>query len=267
MEKKPVDNSGLRLGIIVQARVGSTRLPGKVLLDFHQGRGILDLVLEKFNTPAFAGFKRVLATSTAPGDQALGAYAKKYGYLFFQGSEENVLQRFIQAAEENGFSHVIRVCADNPLLNAGSTKDLIAALKAGYEAGHALDYVSYKTSTGIPVIKSHLGLFTEIVSLDALKQTAARTSDPLYHEHVTNYIYADGHGFNVQLLPAPDAVYDRADLRFTIDDQDDFETIARLYSHTAAFAEDLDKLVDFVDTNEQSGYKRTMIDNIKKYTK
>jgi len=263
IERQLVGNSKLSLGIIVQARVGSTRLPGKVLLDFHQGQCILDLVLEKFKAPAFANLKKILATSTASGDQALSAYAEKHGYTFFQGSEQDVLQRFIRAGEENGLSHIIRVCADNPLLNAGSVGDLIAA----FEVGNPPDYLSYKTSTGIPVIKSHLGLFTEIVSVQALKQTAARTADPLYHEHVTNYIYVDGHGFNVQLLQAPKAVYDRADLRFTIDDQEDFDTIARLYSHTAEFAADLEKLVSFVDADEQSGYKRIMIDNIKKYTK
>jgi len=232
-------------GIILQARTGSTRLPGKILKPFYKEDTILDIIIKQFKDNSF-GFPVTLATSINEKDACLEDYARKHEVLFFRGSENNVLQRFIDAAEANGFSNIVRVCADNPFLNMEGFETLAKAFANVPD----LDYLSFKNHKDKPAIKTHWGLFTEFVSLNALKKVDSLTQDPLYLEHVTNYIYEHPEdNFKIKLLEAPDPVYRREDIRFTIDTLEDFELLKKQYSDYlksySIFA--LENLVDFVD--------------------
>jgi spore coat polysaccharide biosynthesis protein SpsF len=252
------------LGIVVQARTGSTRLPNKVVLNFYNERSILDLILDRFSDTDLITYPKILATSTADADRVLESHALSHGFKFFCGSENDVLKRFIDVGETFGISHLVRVCADNPFINLASVKMLIDYLLA---SGDDIDYLSFENSKGLPTIKTHLGIFAEIVSLDALRKANERTVDSLYHEHVTNYIYEHKNDFRVVLIPAPDSVYYREDIRLTIDNKEDFELMANLYAKTISISEDIDRLITFIDVDVQNDYKKIMIDNINKYTK
>ena len=116
----------MRTGIIIQARLGSTRLPRKMILPFFYNLGILEIliirlkeVIDENVTPI------ILATTTNPMDDELQKIGNKHGILTLRGSENDVLGRFIDAAEKHNITNIIRVCADNPLLDLAKLLQLM----------------------------------------------------------------------------------------------------------------------------------------------
>jgi len=211
-----------QLGIIIQARTGSTRMPEKVIQPFFQEQTILDLLLEKakkLNVPT------VLATTVNPFDDHICALAQKHQVQVFRGSENDVLERFVQAAQQNKFSKIIRVCADNPFLDLTGLHTLVAE----FEQSDA-DYLGFQLAGNKPSILTHFGFWAEAVRLDALEKAATLTSEKLYHEHVTNYIYGNPDLFNIQFIPADPLVFSRTDIRMTLDTPEDFEIQKEIYA-------------------------------------
>lgn len=210
-------------GIIIQARKSSTRLPNKMVLPFYKDKGVLELLILKLLSN-FSADKIVLATTDNPIDRELIALAEKFQIKSFRGSERNVLDRFIGAAEKFDFQYIIRVCADNPFLDIQHIPLFIKEM----ESGNA-DYVGYKLPNGLPTIKSHLGLFTEAVSLKALKRVRKSTSLFLYREHVTNYIYEHPEDYEIRLLNMPNYMAKTENIRLTLDTKEDFKLEQELY--------------------------------------
>lgn len=213
----------MKTGLIIQARKGSTRLPNKMVLPFFNGKGVLELLIEKL-LQQFPKEQIVLATTTNAHDDELEAISKKKQINCYRGSETNVLQRFVKAAEAFGTEYIIRICADNPFLDIPHIHDLISEIEKG-----DFDYVSYKTENGLPTIKSHLGLFTEAVSLAALKKVAQYTNEVFYQEHVTNFIYENPIHFKIKLLELPEYMDDTETIRLTLDTKEDFKLYQELF--------------------------------------
>ena len=211
-----------QLGIILQARTGSTRMPEKVILTFSKEQSILDLLLEKVKK---AGVPAVLATTITPSDDRICALANKHDVPVFRGSENDVLDRFIQAARLFGLSKIIRVCADNPFLDLAGMQTLIAE----FEKSDA-DYLSFHLAGNKPSILTHFGFWTEAVRLEALEKAQQLTSEKLYHEHVTNFIYGNPNLFKVQFIPADPLVFSRTDIRMTLDTPEDFEIQQKIFA-------------------------------------
>lgn len=212
------------LYFIIQARLGSTRLPGKILLPFHDGKSIFELMLDKFG--AIEGTGCIVATSASPANDELEEICARKGVKCFRGSEDDVLQRFIDAAEAYGADRIIRVCSDNPFLNIPSVRELIAAASSG-----DWDYISFDVG-GVPSIRTHYGFWTEYVTLAALKKVKSLTSEQLYHEHVTNYIYSHPDAFRIKWLGVPPVVLENGGVRLTIDTAQDFENARAVYAAT-----------------------------------
>ncbi|MCE3280294.1 MAG: hypothetical protein K0S44_2485 [Bacteroidetes bacterium] len=211
----------MKIGILIQARTGSTRLPGKIVLPFHETETLLDIIISKSKMP---GYPVVLATSNNKSDEVLRSFADKHKISFFSGEENNVLQRFIAAAEANDFDVVIRVCADNPFIQVDYINSLIETfLKEEH------DYISFFTKGDVPAIKTHYGFFTEMVEVKALKKIATLTTENLYLEHVTNFIYTHPESFRIKKLSFPFKEPDDK-IRLTIDTKDDFRLASYLYS-------------------------------------
>jgi spore coat polysaccharide biosynthesis protein SpsF (cytidylyltransferase family) len=209
----------MKIGVIIQARTGSTRLPNKVLLPFYEKETILDIIVKKLKE---LQLPIVLATSTSTSDNILREFAEKHGVYFFQGDEHNVLKRFVDAAVEFDFDVIIRVCADNPFLSIEFAKQLVESYKR-----NPVEYSSFFTSQHIPVIKTHYGVFVEIVKLTALQKVLDLTTEKLYLEHVTNFIYAHPNLFSISSLPMPFPECDH--IRLTIDTLDDFNFVNDIY--------------------------------------
>lgn len=170
-----------KLGIIIQARTGSTRLPSKMILPFYGNDGILSILLSRLTQCKLADSIIVATTSSSP-DDAICDLVREHRVKCFRGDENDVLDRFIQAARYYGISKIIRICADNPFLDIESLDSLILASE-NIDA----DYVSFCTSNHTPTIKTHFGFWAEYVTLAALELVARKTAEKVYHEHVTNY--------------------------------------------------------------------------------
>lgn len=223
----------------IQVRLSSTRLSNKVLRPIIHERSILDVLLERINF-LFPDKKVYVLTTTNGNDDPLVEYLKKKNITVFRGSEENVLSRFIEAAEQIGESDLIRVCSDNPFLLPKYLSILINHRQPG-------DYLSFSFK-GVAVMKCHFGFFAERVSLNALKKTAQLTNDLKYLEHVTNFIYSNPQMFTVTLLDVTRELNDVEQYRLTVDTKEDFSNASEILSQikdiNSINIEDIIKIVE-----------------------
>lgn len=215
-------------GIIIQARTSSTRLPGKIILEIEDRVTFLDVLLNRLNflnidIPIF------LATSNLIVDSVLEVFAIKNNIKFYTGSEQNVLQRFINCAEENSLDTIIRICSDNPFIDLKSIENMCLKYKGE-------DYLSYKINE-FPSILTHFGFFAEIVSLKALKKVAQK-NDNKCQEHVTNCIYNSPNEYNICFLGKE---IKNKEIRCTLDTKEDFDILKDLY-------------INFIKKNPKAGY-------------
>jgi len=247
-------------GIIIQARTGSKRLPGKVILPFYKEQSLIDILLKNAQVLA-PKYNIIIATSDKSNDDIIAEYAMKYGYKIFRGDENNVLKRFIGAAKKYQLETIIRICSDNPFLDMSYVEQLIDI----FNKKENLDYCSFKVYDGTPVIKTHLGLFAEVVTLKGLERAYRECNLKIYREHVTNYLYSNPNKFNFFLEKAPKEVFKRSDLRFTLDDLEDFNNLSFVYRFYVQSGENIVKTIEFIDNNRK--VKEKMINNIKKYNK
>lgn len=242
-------------GIIIQARTGSTRLHNKILLPFYGEQRIIDILISNIKE-ACPDKAIVLATTHRPQDDVLAEVARRAGILCYRGDEDNVLDRFIRAAETFGIDRFVRVCSDNPFLRPDSFRVFFKEHDA-----RPADYIAYGFADGRPTIKSHLGLFAELTTTDALRRAATATQEKLYIEHVTIYLYTHPEAFSVRLLPLPRELEGRFDLRFTLDTAEDFALLQELY---ATFREQTDgsitALLRLVEAHPE--YREKMLANI-----
>lgn len=247
-------------GIVIQARSGSTRMPAKILLPFDGERRIIDIIID--NIKRDCSDKRIiLATTLNPADDLLEEVARQHDIDCFRGSEEDVLARFTGAADKFGLDRIIRVCSDNPFLDTASFQTMFdAQTKSG------ADYVCFAFPDGRPTIKSHLGLFAELATADALRKAAALTDEKLYREHVTIYLYTHPDIFSIERIPLPDFLETRTDLRLTLDTPSDFSLLNELFSRFhRETSGSLAELIELVDKNPNYGeiMKTNIIQNEK----
>ena len=234
----------MRFKIIIQARLSSSRLPGKMIMPFHENKGILEIIIERL-IAYFGKDNIVVATTNSKADNVIAEMAKKHEIGIFRGSENDVLDRFIKTAEHEDVKNVIRVCADNPFIIPRYIQELIYAFDSS-----TMDYLSYKFDDQMPVIKSHIGLFSEMTSLDALRKVYSLTEQKLYREHVTNYIYEHPEVFKVHFLELPKLIRKRRDLRLTIDTIQDFKLTQDIFTQLRGDFS-LESLVKTIDLNPE----------------
>lgn len=249
----------MNFGIIIQARLGSTRLPRKILKEFYGGKTLLETVIS--NLQKVAGAKIIVATSVNPNNDELEAFLKERGITVFRGSEDDVLSRFIGAAEANGIDGIVRICSDNPFLDWHGVAALIEKAKTS-----VADYIGYRINN-TPSIKTHFGFWGEYVTLDALKRVAETTDEKPAHEHVTIHIYTHPDEFKCEWIDCPDFLQGRNDIRLTVDNFEDFENAQEvfdtLYENNPDFG--LEEVVNYIDEHaELRDSMKKMIDNNKK---
>ncbi len=210
------------IGILLQARVGSSRLPNKMILPFCEEKPLLMVIIQRLKK--FIKIPIIVATSESQKDNSIQEICEIENVPCFRGCESDVLLRFIDAAEYFNINKVIRICADNPFLDMELLQELINHFTANVS-----DYTSFFLKNGTPTIKTHYGLFTEAVSLSALKRVHSYTNNPLYKEHVTNYIYENPDKFIINKLPIPNILTDYVNLRLTLDTKTDFILLQDMY--------------------------------------
>lgn len=202
--------------------MGSTRLPQKVLRPFSNNKSILQLLVEKI--AKIEGIMTIIATSTNKENDVFEEFCVQNDIKCFRGDENDVIKRFIDAAEANGVERFIRICSDNPFLELNSVKTLLSKAK-----NSDADYISFNIN-GSPSIKTHFGFWAEFTTTSALKKVQQLTDEKLYHEHVTNYIYNNPSIFKVEWIEGPECLNGRGNIRLTIDTIEDFINAQKVYS-------------------------------------
>lgn len=202
------------LGIIIQARLGSSRLPSKILKPF-QTKTILSFLVDKLLS---LDIPVVIATTTSSVDDELVQYLEKQNYNYYRGSEANVLERYIETAEFFGIDNIVRITSDNPFLDTDILKELIA----NFERNPNNDYWSFVLNNK-PTVLSHIGIFAELVSLDALRFLRDNFSDPSYNEHVTFGVYNNPESFKIYFVDITNEFSKYSNVRLTIDTPEDYE--------------------------------------------
>ena len=202
---------------IVQARMGSTRLPNKVMKPIR-GVPMIELLLLRL-ARAKEVDQIVLATSVDPRNLPLAEHVRTLGYFCEQGSETDVLERYVQAAERHAADVVVRITGDCPLVDPQLVDECVRRFKAT-----SSDYFSNIAPPTYPD-----GLDIEVVTLAALKR-ALRESDKTFdHEHVTPFVRESGLFSSASMQNDEDL----AGLRWTVDEQEDFEVISNVFTHFA----------------------------------
>lgn len=212
------------IGIIIQARTGSSRLPNKMILPFYENTCILDILLNRLKL-FIPDIPIIVATTNAENDGAIVEISKQNRMLCYRGSENDVLQRFIESADYFGIDKIIRICADNPFLDMKALRELIQQFSVVN-----CDYLAFSTSLGLPTIKTHYGFWTEAVKLAALKKIVSLTQESLFHEHVTNYIYTFPDLFKIHYIPIPLEIETKSNIRLTLDTIEDFNIQKDIFS-------------------------------------
>ena len=249
----------MNYGIIIQARMGSTRLPRKVLREFYNGQTLLEIVIG--NLQKVEGTKLVVATSVNSNNDELDSFLKEKGVNVFRGDENDVLDRFIRAAEANGIQGVVRICSDNPFLDWHGVASLVDKAKTC-----DADYIGYRIND-TPSIKTHFGFWGEYVTLDALKRVAATTDDKQAHEHVTIHIYTHPEEYKCEWILCPQFLQGRNDIRLTVDNAEDFENAQKVYKTLIETKPDfgLEDVVNYIDDHAELRVSmKQMIENNQK---
>lgn len=208
----------MRVVAIVQARMGSSRLPGKVLLDLA-GRPMLARVVTR-TARAVRVDEVVVATSVEPRDQPIAEACARFGWRCFRGSEQDVLDRYYQAAVWAGADVVVRITSDCPFIDPAIVDRALEI----FGNGRGLDYVS----NTLPPRTFPRGLDVEVLSRDALAVAWREDTNPAWREHVTPFIYRHPNRFTLQALRH---VEDLSRLRWTVDTVEDLALVRHLYDH------------------------------------
>lgn len=214
----------MNIAIIVQARSGSTRLPNKMNMSFFENQSILDIILNRLKTN-FKDIPVILATTVNAKDDSILETGLRNKVEVFRGSEDNVLNRFIETSKQFSVKHIIRICADNPFISVKHLKELI-----NFYQTEKADYVSFMSEEGLPAMKTHYGFFAEITSFKTLEMTSQKTQDPFYCEHVTNFIYANPELFSLNFIKIPSEI-EKANIRLTVDTMEDFAICKEIYAY------------------------------------
>jgi spore coat polysaccharide biosynthesis protein SpsF len=224
----------MRIVGIVQARMGSTRLPGKVLRPLA-GRTVLGRVVRAAQESAVLD-DLVIATTTEQVDDAVEAEARRLGVACHRGPVDDVLTRFLGALDEHPGDAVMRFTADCPLLDP----DIVALAANVWRAVAGLDYLSTAISRCLP-----RGMDVEIVGADALRRVDAVATEH-HRTHVTSYVYGHPQHYRVLgLTLRPDL----SDLRLTLDTVDDLRLMEATVAHFGDTSISLRKLVEWLAAN------------------
>ena len=211
------------IGAIVQARMGSSRLPGKVMKHIL-GRPLLFYLIERLRRSKLIQ-KIIIATSTEPEDVAILEYAKVLGVKTFAGSKEDVLDRYYHAARKNKIDTIVRITGDCPLLDPELTDEVVK-----YFLEHQ-DYDLVRTGMTYPE-----GFSTEVIPFRSLAVTWRDAGLKSEREHVTPFIWKNNKRFRVKDLELQE---DFPYIRLTVDESVDLvvirNVIENLYPQKQAF--------------------------------
>lgn len=224
---------------VVQARMGSTRLPGKTMKDIL-GKPMLWHMVNRLAKSKLIG-KMVIATTNKERDKAILEFAEKFNLESYAGSENDVLGRYYQAAKKFGAEAIVRVSADCPLIDPKIVDKIIGYYLANRDQ---LDYVHNGLSYPDGVVESEVFSFA---ALEKAWKEARLTSE---REHVTSYIWKHPEIFRIATVENNE---DLSSLRLVVDDKNDFQLVSEVFKGLYREGEifHLKDIIDFLRQNPE----------------
>jgi spore coat polysaccharide biosynthesis protein SpsF len=205
----------MRTLAMVQARMGSTRLPGKVLMDLG-GETVLSRVVRRLRRAALVD-EVVVATTDSPGDDVIVRECRRLDTRCFRGSESDVLDRYYRAAQAYAAGAVVRVTADCPLIDAELVDETVGVFQ-----DRLADYASNLFPRTYP-----RGLDVEVFTMGALERNWREAREPYQREHVTPYFYEHPELFRLASLYGQT---DYSQYRWTLDTAADLDLLRTIYA-------------------------------------
>jgi len=209
---------------IIQARMGSSRLPGKVLLPVVGKPMLWHIVNRLKQVPKITNI--VVATSNQKQDQQIVDFCIKHDINASCGDENDVLDRFFQTAQKYMADEVIRITGDCPLIDANTISALITFFRS-----QKLDFCGVATGAGVAeenfTNRYPDGLDAEIMSIDVLTDAWKKATKQYEREHVTPYIWQRPSQFKIGTLISKDRDY--SNYRWTVDNREDYELVCWVY--------------------------------------
>jgi len=200
----------------IEARMASSRLPGKILKE-AVGKPLLELMVERVRKSKLLN-NVVVATTVESSDDVTEKACQKMGVNCFRGSNDDVLERVLKAAQTYKADLIVELTGDCPLLDPIQMDRVIQ-----YYLDHSFDYVSNFRDRLFP-----RGTETQVFSVKVLEDVARRTQDAADHEHVSLFIYEHPEIYKLGGVSA-ELFYNRPDLRLTVDTPLDYELIQTVF--------------------------------------
>jgi len=200
---------------IVQARMGSTRLPNKVMKLVNQ-KPMIELLLARLSLTKEVD-QIIVATSTNANNDHLADFVKSLGFNCFRGSERDVLSRYVEAAQKVNADVIVRITGDCPLVDPKLVDLMVKRFLT-----EGVDYYGNVAPPSYPD-----GLDIEVFKFSALKTAIDESQESFDHEHVTPYIRNSGKFKTANLLNNEDY----SALRWTVDEEEDFQVINLVFNH------------------------------------
>ncbi len=227
-------------GVIVQARMSSSRLPGKVLMDVD-GKPMLRRQLERLRN----GLKcetLVVATSDDSSDDPIQDLCDEIGIGCFRGPLNDVMSRFILCAKHYGIDYLIRVGGDDPLVDWDCCNTLIETHQE-----HQYDFMYASNRDGWPY-----GCAAELISRRSLEEIRSKTEESIYLEHTIPYFFDHGNDFDMLRVEAPNELH-RPNYYFTVDFPEDFELVKLLFKELNVKGEcfSLKEMISYIDQHPE----------------
>lgn len=249
-----MNETGKTLAIIV-SRMGSSRLPGKVLMDI-EGVPMAGRIIERVSR-ADSVDEILIATSTLPEDDPLEEFAISSGVRCFRGSPDDVLGRITEAARFARAETVLDLMGDNPLVHAEMVEEVIQFFRS-----EDCDFASSVT-TEFPYApkqmpKFPIGLRVQVMTMDCLNKCENLAGSEEHREHATKYIFDNPEQFSVSYYPAAGrwADLNRPELTFAVNYGENLELVRKIFGEAAINDPDfgMEKIVQVFDSHPEWGH-------------
>ncbi len=212
--------------VILAARHNSSRLPKKALKNIL-GIPLLEVAIRRLQKSIYAD--GVVVATTEASFPYFEDIIKNTNANYYVGNEEDVLGRYIEAAEKFNMQTIVRATGDNPLVAISALDSII--LHHRQSKGDVSHYVGLPYGSGV-----------EVISYDALKKSSLEATEQFCREHITQYIYKNENVFRVERPVAPDK-WNMGDLRLTVDTIEDYEQVLKIFERYNDIYIDIDSII------------------------
>ena len=234
----------------IEARMTSSRLPGKVLMPVYDGKPLLQVLIERLKRSKYIE-EIVVATTTNDTDAPVVALCKKMQVAVFRGSEEDVLGRVVGAVGSINGDIIVEITGDCPLMDP---------LVIDYVVENFLEHYpqyDYVCNTGLGSLENHIipiGMDAQVFSYEHLNEIAKITTDPDDREHVSLFFYRDGKkDYSLLNVDIPEKWQRDYSVRLTVDTSEDFQAVSTIYKYLNEINNNfsLEEILKFCDAHPE----------------